>query len=298
MCARGRPTRRTIPRRSRSSWRRCGSSPPEEPGEQWHLGGLRENAQARLRAHHADTRRSRRPRSRRRVDRGSKRQPPALRAEDALATRVHRSSNRSRLSVRRNGGKIRNRPAPGPRVVFPRCCRRLRVGREPGRHRDEPVRGWRHRRVQVPRLVGRLHRSHCRTIAASTNTARKKDRRRRLSLQPAPWGVPRTAPGAFEDNADAEHVRDMGLDGSAEATHGPARSGSGARRRSIGRRWGARAPPGRDAPLRQREASAGEASVPSAAALVSEPVPAASPPAAVSTRSPPSNWPSTSSPLA
>ncbi|WP_218141130.1 hypothetical protein, partial [Citreimonas salinaria] len=30
---------------------------------------------------------------------------PALRAEDALATRLHRSSNRNCLSVRRNGGK-------------------------------------------------------------------------------------------------------------------------------------------------------------------------------------------------
>jgi putative transposase len=41
-----------------------------------------------------------RPRIDRRVDRGLQRQPPALRAEDALAPRVHRSSNRNRLSVR------------------------------------------------------------------------------------------------------------------------------------------------------------------------------------------------------
>jgi len=40
------------------------------------------------------------PRIDRRVDRGLQRQPPALRVEDALASRVHRSSNRNRLSVR------------------------------------------------------------------------------------------------------------------------------------------------------------------------------------------------------
>ena len=40
------------------------------------------------------------PRIDRRVDRELQRQPPALRVEDALASRVHRSSNRNRLSVR------------------------------------------------------------------------------------------------------------------------------------------------------------------------------------------------------
>ncbi|PQO24124.1 hypothetical protein C2I36_04220 [Rhodobacteraceae bacterium WD3A24] len=45
---------------------------------------------------------------------------PALRAEMALAQRVHRSSNRNRLSVRQNGGKI-TRGHEHPGACRP-CC--------------------------------------------------------------------------------------------------------------------------------------------------------------------------------
>jgi len=61
---------------------------------------IREDAQARLRPSDAATRRPNRSRIDRRLDRGLQRQSPAFRAEDALASRVHRSSNRNCLSVR------------------------------------------------------------------------------------------------------------------------------------------------------------------------------------------------------
>ena len=50
--------------------------------------------------------RRRRPRIAPRLVRGLQHPPPALRAQDALASRVHRSPNRNRLSVRSNGGQI------------------------------------------------------------------------------------------------------------------------------------------------------------------------------------------------
>lgn len=61
---------------------------------------IREDAQAQLRPSDAATRRPNRSRIDRRLDRGLQRQSPAFRAEDALASRVHRSSNRNCLSVR------------------------------------------------------------------------------------------------------------------------------------------------------------------------------------------------------
>src|SRR5690606_2324320 len=76
-----------------------------EPTKQRHLGGLREDAEARLRSGDATAGCPDRSRIDWRLDRGLQPQPPALRAENALAPRVRCSSNRNRLSVRGNGGK-------------------------------------------------------------------------------------------------------------------------------------------------------------------------------------------------
>ena len=75
-------------------------TPVRSPQEQWHVGGIREDAQARLRSSDAVDRRPNRSRIDLRLDRGLQRQPPAFSVEDALAPRVHCSSNRNRLSVR------------------------------------------------------------------------------------------------------------------------------------------------------------------------------------------------------
>lgn len=48
------------------------------------------------------------------MDRGLQRQPSALRAEDALAPRVHRGTNRNRLIFRRNGGRTKRFDQLGP----------------------------------------------------------------------------------------------------------------------------------------------------------------------------------------
>ena len=82
------------------TWSEALLHPGPEPSEQWHVRGIREDAQARLRPSDAATRRPNRSRIDRRLDRGLQRQSPAFRAEDALASRVHRSSNRNCLSVR------------------------------------------------------------------------------------------------------------------------------------------------------------------------------------------------------
>ena len=59
-----------------------------------------ENAEARLRPRHAAARRRHRSQVDWKLDRGLKRQPPALRPEMALASRVHQGQNRNRLTVR------------------------------------------------------------------------------------------------------------------------------------------------------------------------------------------------------
>lgn len=79
--------------------------PGAKPAEQWHLGGLREDAEARLGPGDAAAGCPDCPRIDRRMDRRLQREPPALRTEDAAAPRVLSSSNRNRLRVRRNGGK-------------------------------------------------------------------------------------------------------------------------------------------------------------------------------------------------
>jgi putative transposase len=63
----------------------------QKPAKQWNLGSIRQHAEARLRAGHAAARRRNRARLDRRVDQRLQRKPPALRAENAIATRVHRS---------------------------------------------------------------------------------------------------------------------------------------------------------------------------------------------------------------
>ena len=86
----------------------------EEPPEQRHLRGLRAHPEARLRPGHPAAQRRGRARIAPKLVRGLQHPPPALRAEDALASRVHRRSNRNRLSVRSNGGQITLKFFPGP----------------------------------------------------------------------------------------------------------------------------------------------------------------------------------------
>jgi len=84
-----------IARDTRILGRQIGPKTPLH-AEQRDSRGIRDDAKARSRPHHAAARRSDRPRIARRVVR--RRQPPE--ADDALTPRVHRSSDRNRPSVR------------------------------------------------------------------------------------------------------------------------------------------------------------------------------------------------------
>ena len=84
--------------------RQPGLKPCFTPVQSPHGNGIAEafvkTREPRLRPGHADPGRSHSAWLDCRMVRGSQREPPTFRDEDALAPRVHRSSNRNRLSVR------------------------------------------------------------------------------------------------------------------------------------------------------------------------------------------------------
>lgn len=98
----------------RSAWPEVLLHTDRQPREQRRIRSSRQNHQARLRQHQRLAKRRGGIETDRGLVRRLQREPSALSAQNALATRVHQGFKETRLTVRSNGGKARKqRHVPG-----------------------------------------------------------------------------------------------------------------------------------------------------------------------------------------